>query len=111
MYADADVRINCRCTQLIQIKEILKSRQIHITYGRRDMTTSYLRGIGRYPNLPVSMLFNDKDHSLKKKLEYHNVRYCRQQLRFDVCFECLNMFHFHKISVIPTPLDSIPNIV
>ena len=37
--------------------------------------------------------------------------YCRKQLRFDVCFECLNMFHFHTISVIPTLLDSILNIV
>ena len=57
---------NCWCTQLIQIKENNKSRQIHITYGRRDMATPYLRGIGRYPNSPVSMLFNDNDHFKKK---------------------------------------------
>ena len=32
-------------------------------------------------------------------------------IRFAVCLECLNMFHFHAIPVIPTLLDSIPNLV
>ena len=72
-----------RCTRMLMFAytadvrgwfklEIFKSRQIHITYGRRDMTNSYLREIGRYPNLPVSVLFNDKDHSKKKKNNYFN---------------------------------------
>ena len=104
---------NCWCTQLIQIKEINKSRQIHITYGRRDMATPYLRGIGRYPNLPVSMLFNDNDHFYFYFYQLFQSLWpgVSATIRYDVCFECLNMFHFHAISVILTMLDSILNIV
>ena len=64
MDADADVRIHCWRTRLTQIRDIHLGKSISPMVDE-IWHSSYLRVIGRYPNIPVSMLFNDKDQSQK----------------------------------------------